>query len=204
MFPLAFGIIRDEFPAERVAGAIGVMSAILGAGAGAGIVLAGPILVHLNYHWLFWIPLIMSVTATVATFVFVPESPVRAPGRINWLGAFLMSGWLVTGLLAISYAPTWGWGSSSVIGLLAATLLLLALWVVSENRSDLATGRHEDDAHSGRVEHEPHRAPLRVRHVRHVRRIAPVHRDPDPRRLRVRRLGDAVGPLPRCPSPSPW
>ena len=60
VFPLAFGIIRDEFPAERVAGAIGVMSAILGAGAGAGIVLAGPILVHLNYHWLFWIPMIMS------------------------------------------------------------------------------------------------------------------------------------------------
>ncbi len=135
VFPLAFGIIRDEFPAERVAGAIGVMSAILGAGAGAGIVLAGPILVHLNYHWLFWIPLIMSVAATIATFVFVPESPVRAPGGINWLGACLMSGWLVTGLLAISYAPTWGWGSSTILGLLAATVVLLALWVVSENRS---------------------------------------------------------------------
>jgi MFS family permease len=135
VFPLAFGIIRDEFPAERVAGAIGVMSAILGAGAGAGIVLAGPILVHLNYHWLFWIPLIMSVAATIATFAFVPESPVRAPGTINWLGAALMSGWLVTGLLAISYAPTWGWGSSSVVGLAAATVVLLALWVVSENRS---------------------------------------------------------------------
>ncbi len=135
VFPLAFGIIRDEFPAERVAGAIGVMSAILGAGAGAGIVLAGPILVHLNYHWLFWIPLIMSLAATIATFVFVPESPVRAPGRINWLGAGLMSAWLVTGLLAISYAPTWGWGSSSVLGLLGATVVLLVLWVVSENRS---------------------------------------------------------------------
>ena len=97
VFPLAFGIIRDEFPAERVAGAIGVMSAILGAGAGAGIVLAGPILVHLNYHWLFWIPMIMSAIATIATFVFVSESPVRAPGRINWLGALLMSAWLVTG-----------------------------------------------------------------------------------------------------------
>ena len=136
VFPLAFGIIRDEFPAERVAGAIGVMSAILGAGAGAGIVLAGPILVHLNYHWLFWIPLIMSAAATIATFVFVPESPVRASGRINWPGAFLMSAWLVTGLLAISYAPTWGWGSTSVIGLLAATAVLLLVWIVSENRSD--------------------------------------------------------------------
>jgi MFS family permease len=135
VFPLAFGIIRDEFPAHRVASAIGVMSAILGAGAGAGIVLAGPILVHLNYHWLYWFPLIMSVTSAIATFAFVPESPVRAPGRINWVGACLMSGWLVTGLLAVSYAPTWGWGSPSVLGLFAATAVLLTLWVVSENRS---------------------------------------------------------------------
>jgi MFS family permease len=60
---------------------------------------------------------------------------VRAPGRINWLGALLMSGWLVTGLLAISYAPTWGWGSSSVIMLGAATIVLLGAWVASENRS---------------------------------------------------------------------
>jgi len=135
VFPLAFGIIRDEFPLERVAGAIGIMSAILGAGAGAGIVLAGPILVHLNYHWLYWVPLIMSVTATIATFAFVPESPVRSPGRINWLGAVLMSGWLVTGLLAISHAPTWGWGSTSVVVLGAATVVLIVTWMVSENRS---------------------------------------------------------------------
>jgi EmrB/QacA subfamily drug resistance transporter len=136
IFPLALWIIRDEFPAERVAGAIGVMSAILGAGAGAGIVLAGPILVHLNYHWLFWIPMIMSAVATIATFVFVPESPIRAPGRINWLGAFLMSAWLVTGLLAISYAPMWGWGNTSVLVLLAVTAILIVVWAISENRSE--------------------------------------------------------------------
>jgi MFS family permease len=135
IFPLAFGIIRDEFPAQRVAGAIGVMSAILGAGAGAGIVLAGPILVHLDYHWLYWIPLAMSVAATVATFFFVPESPVRSPGRINWVGTGLMTGWLMTGLLAISYAPTWGWGDLSVLALFGATAILLVVWVVAETRS---------------------------------------------------------------------
>ncbi|RDJ94006.1 hypothetical protein B4Q13_17860, partial [Lacticaseibacillus rhamnosus] len=41
IFPLAFGIIRDEFPREKVAGAIGFLSALLGVGAGAGIVLGG-------------------------------------------------------------------------------------------------------------------------------------------------------------------
>jgi EmrB/QacA subfamily drug resistance transporter len=135
VFPLAFGIIRDEFPPTKVAGAIGVMSAILGGGVGVGIVMAGPIIEHLSYHWLFWIPLAMSLAATVATFIFVPESPVRSPGRVNWLGALLMSGWLVTGLLAVSYGPTWGWKSATVLELFGATAVLTVLWVWSEARS---------------------------------------------------------------------
>ena len=44
IFPLAFGIIRDEFPRERVAGGIALISGLLGIGGGLGIVLAGPIL----------------------------------------------------------------------------------------------------------------------------------------------------------------
>src|SRR4051812_2097983 len=83
IFPLAFGIIRDEFPRERVAGGIGLMSALLGVGAGAGFVLAGPIADNLSYHYLFWLPLIPIVLATVLTYLFVPESPVRVPGQVN-------------------------------------------------------------------------------------------------------------------------
>src|SRR5207253_8682927 len=82
LFPLAFGIIRDEFPRERVAGAVGLMSALLGVGGGAGLVLAGPIIDNLSYHYLFWLPLIPIVLATVLTHVFVPESPLKVRSRI--------------------------------------------------------------------------------------------------------------------------
>jgi MFS family permease len=53
IFPLAFGIIRDEFPRERAAFGIALISAILGIGGGIGIVLAGPIISTFDYHWLF-------------------------------------------------------------------------------------------------------------------------------------------------------
>src|SRR5437764_9899310 len=66
VFPLAFGIIRDEFPREAVAGAVGLVSALLGVGGGAGVVLAGPIVQGLDYHWLFWLPLVVLVPATIA------------------------------------------------------------------------------------------------------------------------------------------
>ena len=81
IFPLAFGIVRDEFPREKVAGSIGLLSSILGVGAGVGIVSAGLIVEHLNYHWLFWFPLLATVLAAVATWRYIPESPVRVPGK---------------------------------------------------------------------------------------------------------------------------
>jgi EmrB/QacA subfamily drug resistance transporter len=136
IFPLAFGIIRDEFPRERVVGAIGILSSILGIGTGLGIVLSGPIIVHLDYHWLFWIPFVLSVVATVTTVLFVPESPIRTRGGINTTGAILMSGWLVAGLVAVSEGPTKGWGDPTIIGLFVLAAVLVVLWVRSENRSD--------------------------------------------------------------------
>jgi EmrB/QacA subfamily drug resistance transporter len=135
MLPVAFGIIRDEFPADKVAGAVGVLAALTAVGAGLGIVLAGPIVNALDYHWLFWLPLILTVVAAVAAVAFVPESPVRAPGRISWLPAVLLSGWLVALLVALSEAPVWGGGSSRVIGLLAGTVVLVVAWVVAELRA---------------------------------------------------------------------
>src|SRR3954465_5440991 len=91
VLPLAFGIIRDEFPRAKVAGAVGTISALIAVGGGAGPVLAGPIVDAFDYHWLFWFPMIVLVLAAVAAFVFVPESPVRAEGSVNWLTAFLLS-----------------------------------------------------------------------------------------------------------------
>src|SRR5438309_12037621 len=84
IFPLAFGIVRDEFPHEKVAGSIGLLSAILGAGAGAGIVLSGVIVEHLSYHWRFWIALVATVLAAGGTWRFIPASPVRGSVRVPW------------------------------------------------------------------------------------------------------------------------
>jgi EmrB/QacA subfamily drug resistance transporter len=135
IFPLAFGIIRDEFPHGSVASGIGFISALLGVGGGAGIVLAGPIVQHLSYHWLFWLPLIPTVIAVVATHFFVPESPLKPGGRVSWLGAALLSSWLVLLLLGTSQGPVWGWGSARVIGLFVASAVLLVVWIAVESRA---------------------------------------------------------------------
>ncbi len=135
IFPLAFGIIRDEFPRAKVAEAIGLMSALLGVGGGAGVVLAGPIVGRLSFHYLFWLPLVPIVVATVATRLFVPESPVKVPGRISWLSVALMSLGLIAVLLAVTEATTWHWLSAKTLGLIVVGIVVLALWVRGESRS---------------------------------------------------------------------
>lgn len=135
VLPLAFGIIRDEFPAVKVGGAVGLIAALSAMGAGFGIVLAGPIVSAFSYHWLFWFPLIMVTIAAAAAQLLVPESDETAPGRINWVAALLMSGWLVALLVAVSQAPAWGWGSAGVLVLLVAAAVIAIVWVVVESRS---------------------------------------------------------------------
>ena len=135
IFPLAFGIIRDEFPRDRVAGGVGLMSALLGVGGGAGVILAGPIVDNLSYHYLFWLPLIPIVAATVLTHLVVPESPIRVPGRVNWAGAALMTAGLAAVLVAVSETVHWHWLTLKTLGTIGVGLVLLVLWVRSESAS---------------------------------------------------------------------
>ena len=136
IFPLCFAIIRDEFPRERVASSIGLISAIFGIGGGAGLIAGGLIADHLSYHWIFWLGTISAALAAVATQLWVPESPERSPGRIDWRGAALLGAGLVLPLIAISRANDWGWGAPRTLGMIAAGLAILAVWIAVERRTE--------------------------------------------------------------------
>jgi EmrB/QacA subfamily drug resistance transporter len=135
IFPLAFSIARDEFPPGKVAGSIGLISAVLGIGSGFGLVLGGLIVEHLSWHWLFWLPLVVTVVAAVCTWRFVPESPVRAPGHVNWPAAALMSIGMCCVLIAIAQTTVWGWGGTKTIALFAAGAVVIAAWIRVEVHS---------------------------------------------------------------------
>jgi EmrB/QacA subfamily drug resistance transporter len=136
IFPLAFSIARDEFPPDRVAGSIGLISSILGVGGGAGLVIGALIVQHLSWHWLFWLPLAVTLLAAVFTWRFIPESPVRSPGRVNWLAATLMSLGICSILIAIAQTTVWGWGGWQTWTLFGIGAILCVAWVWVEVHSD--------------------------------------------------------------------
>jgi MFS family permease len=113
VLPLAFGVVRDEFPADEVASAVSKVAALLAVGSGLGIVLAGPIVDALNYHYLFWIPLIVIVAAAIGAYYVVPQSSNQAAVRISLLPGLLMTGRLVALLVAVWIALRHPWADGT-------------------------------------------------------------------------------------------
>jgi MFS family permease len=135
IFPLCFGIIRDEFPRDRVGQSIGLISATLGIGGGLGLVIGGLLVDHASYHWIFWLAAAMSALAAVAIEVFVPESPMRTPGRVDVRGAAVLGVGLVLPMVAIARANVWGWGAPRTLALIAAGLAILVGWLGLQRRT---------------------------------------------------------------------
>lgn len=129
MFPLVFGILRDELPPERVGSSIGFVSSTLGIGGGVGLLLGGAMVDALGYTSIFWLGAAASLVSLVAIVLLVPESPTRAPGRTDLRGATLLAAGLVLGLLGVSQGTAWGWDDPRVLALLTSGPVVLVLWV---------------------------------------------------------------------------
>ena len=133
--PLGISIMRDELPAERLAGATALMSASLGVGGALGLPTAALIADHFDWHVLFWSSAGMGVVALVLVVLFVPESKVRTGGRFDVVGGVGMAAGLVSLLLAISKGADWGWTSGTTLGLFAAAVVVLLAWGFFELRT---------------------------------------------------------------------
>ncbi|WP_242424827.1 MFS transporter, partial [Frankia sp. EI5c] len=133
IFPLCFGIIGETLPESRRPGAIGLIAAIAGIGAGAGLLAGGLLLDHAGWRWIFWLGALMSAAAAAGA-LRLPGSDVRAPGRVDVRGALLLAVGLTAPLVALTQTSVWGWGSPRTLGLSAAGLVVLGLFVRFELR----------------------------------------------------------------------
>jgi MFS family permease len=136
IYPLAFAIIRDRLPRERVPGGIGLVSSLLGIGGGLGLVLPGPIMTQLSFRWLFWLSLVVIIAALVLAARCIPADGPAEPGAgVPWRSGLLMAAGLSAVLIAVSESVTWHWGNVRTLGLLAAGAVALLAWGHAESRS---------------------------------------------------------------------
>ncbi|MEV8517198.1 MFS transporter [Dactylosporangium sp. NPDC051484] len=134
LFPLAFGMVRDEMPTRLVPIGISLISSLMAIGFAAGMMTSGPILHAFGYGWIFLLPGLVAALAAVAMLFLVPESPTRSRERVPLLPALLLAGWLVPLLVGVTSAPAAGWISLRALGLIALAVVACAVWAVVEWR----------------------------------------------------------------------
>ncbi|MFE1750151.1 MFS transporter [Streptomyces anandii] len=132
--PLGIGLMRDMLPRERLGSAMALMSSSIGVGGGLALPAAALVAQHTDWHALFYGAAGLGVLSIVLTLLTVPESPMRAEGSFDLLGALGLSAGLVLFLLPITKGSDWGWTSATTLGLFAAALAVLLLWGVLELR----------------------------------------------------------------------
>ncbi|MEU0570474.1 MFS transporter [Nonomuraea sp. NPDC005983] len=128
VIPLGISIMRDVLPPRKLGSAIGLMSSSLGVGGALGLPAAALVAQHASWHALFWGSVGLGLLMTVLLIAVVPESPVRAAGRFDVVGALGLSTGLVLLLLPVSKGGDWGWSSPVTLGMLAASAVVLLLW----------------------------------------------------------------------------
>jgi len=134
--PATLTILTTTFrePAAR-ARALGMWSAVAGAGGATGV-LAGGVLTDLfSWRWILFINVPIGVLVFLVARYAVTES--RAEGErptLDWAGALTVTGGLVALVYGIVSTDTHSWGSPSVISYLVIGALLVGVFLVVESR----------------------------------------------------------------------
>jgi MFS family permease len=122
-------VYRDEQDRAR---ALGIFTATLTAGLGAGLVLGGVITSALSWRWCLYLNLVFSIFAIAGAPRRLPPSPRRPGVRIDLLSV-LLAGAGMTGLVyGLGEAAAAGWGAGRVAGSLAVAVVLLGGFVLRQ------------------------------------------------------------------------
>ena len=128
--------LGDIVPARERGRYQGIFGAVFGVSSIAGPLLGGFLTTHLSWRWIFYVNLPVGAFALAVLAATLPATPDRVRRRIDYPGAALLAGALGAIVLiadlggtAASFRSPW------MIGLVVASAVLLAAFVVVERRS---------------------------------------------------------------------
>ncbi|WP_371501958.1 MFS transporter [Kitasatospora sp. NBC_00374] len=135
MFATTMALLSHAYQGRDRGVAFGVWGAVNGAAAAAGPIVGGLLTEHLDWRWIFWVNLPVSVVAVAVTLRVVKESrnPQAAGVDLPGTATFTLAAGSVT--YALIKAGDNGWGSTTTLGLLAFGALALLAFVLIEARS---------------------------------------------------------------------
>jgi DHA2 family multidrug resistance protein len=130
--PLAITLLYSVFPPQERGMAMGVMGIPILLAPAIGPTLGGYLVTYVGWQLIFYVNVPVGIVGVIAAIIFLRE--ITSETRTNFdLPGFIFSGaGLATLLYGLSSASSDGWGSSTVIGCLAAGVALLIVFVFVE------------------------------------------------------------------------
>jgi EmrB/QacA subfamily drug resistance transporter len=129
IIPPSIALISHAYPGPEKAKAIGIWGAITGVAQAIGPALGGILVSTLNWRWIFWINIPLSLLALAVALIYTRESQEAHSLKPDLKGSCLLALALGSLIFTILYAPEWGWGWPLL------SLFPLALFYYSEKRS---------------------------------------------------------------------
>jgi EmrB/QacA subfamily drug resistance transporter len=134
LIPVGMTMITRAFPpAERIkANQVLIIPTLLAPALGP--VIGGALVDGLSWRWIFYVNLPVGVAAILVGLLFLPAGSEYPVGRFDLPGFLLAAAGFPLVLYALSTGSTSGWGSAAVLGTGLPGLVLLALFIVVEQR----------------------------------------------------------------------
>jgi EmrB/QacA subfamily drug resistance transporter len=135
--PSVFSIITVTFRegAERNK-ALGILGGIAGSGAAIGVLLGGVLTSYVGWEWIFFVNLPISAVALALVPRYVRESRAEGLARnFDAAGAVTVTASLMALVYGLTQSTNNGWTSATTIGALAASAVLMAVFLFIETRS---------------------------------------------------------------------
>jgi EmrB/QacA subfamily drug resistance transporter len=134
MFATSLALIANAFSGPERGTAFGVYGAVLGGAVAIGPLIGGAITGGIGWRWIFFVNLPIGVGATIITVAKISDSRDPAARRVDWIGFVTFSSSLFLLVFALLQGNARGWGSAFIVGMLAGSGLLLAVFLVAEWR----------------------------------------------------------------------
>lgn len=135
LLPVAMAVARRNLTPEKSRQAIATLSITTAIGAGLGYPVTALIAETFDFRGAYWFGAI-TVGCAFLLAAFVLPGRAQVPSRrFDTVGATLISLAVVGLSVVLSEAGGWGWTSARTLGLFAASLVVLALWIPYELRT---------------------------------------------------------------------
>ncbi len=134
LLPVAMAIARRNLPWDAARQTIATLSVTGAIGAGLGYPVTGLIAQILNFRAAYWFGAITVTVALVAAALVLPPRSAGTSRRFDIVGASLLSLAVIGVSVVLSEGGGWGWASARSLSVVAASVILLAVWIPFELR----------------------------------------------------------------------